>query len=219
MVTGMNSPTRNAIVHEVETAVSNTKQDLLNSMAVLIDCRLDTFQSNIQQSDFQISKIEESVTDNFRFQRNGNENQYKHSVNVMSKLKEARSILDNPDMNSQKVVAAKEKISEGIGIVQERQKMIKLADTSDLGRKVVQEYERNPIAYDPEDEKRTNRALSKAERKSKPEKANRRLRTTPYNKERSAAEDNAGKYKPGGVIPTEREATVAMAVQIQNYQR
>jgi hypothetical protein len=59
----------------------------------------------------------------------------------MSKLKEARSILENPDMNSQKVVAAKEKISEGIVIVQERQKMIKLADTSDLGWKVVQEYE------------------------------------------------------------------------------
>jgi hypothetical protein len=57
----------------------------------------------------------------------------------MSKLKEARSILENPDMNSQKVVAAKEKISEGIGIVQERQKMIKLADTSDLGWKFVQE--------------------------------------------------------------------------------
>jgi hypothetical protein len=70
----------------------------------------------------------------------------------MSKLKEARSILENPDMNSQKVVAAKENISEGIGIVQERQKMIKLADTSDLGWKVVQEYERNPIAYVSEDE-------------------------------------------------------------------
>ena len=50
-------------------------------------------------------------------------------------------------------------ISEGIGIVQERQKMIKLADTSDLGWKFVQEYERNSIAYDSEDEKRTNRAL------------------------------------------------------------
>jgi hypothetical protein len=115
----------------------------------------------------------------------------------MSKLKEARSILENPHMNSQKVVAEKEKISEGIGIVQERQKMIKLADTSDLGWKVVQEYESNPIADDSEDEKRMNRALSKAERKAKSEKAKRRQRTTPYNKERSSAEDNAGKYKPG----------------------
>ena len=78
MDTGVSSPMRNAIVHEVEAVVSNTKQDLLNSMAVLIDSRLNTFQSNIQQSqkdisDFQMSKIEQSVTDNFRFQRKGNE--------------------------------------------------------------------------------------------------------------------------------------------------
>jgi len=221
---------RNAIIHEVETAVSNTKQDLLNSMAVLIDSRLNTFQSNIQQSqkdisDFQISKIEESVTDNFRFQRKGNENQYKHSVKVMSKLKEARSILENPDMNSQKVVSAKEKISEGICLVQERQKMIKLADSSDLGWKVVQEYESNPIADDSEDEKRMNRALSKAERKSKSEKAKRRptavqlqgqLRTIKNVRRRRIMLANTNQ---GGVIPVEREATGAIAVQILKNQR
>jgi len=67
----------------------------------------------------------------------------------MSKLEDARSI------------QAKENISEGIGIVQERQKMIKLAD---YYWKVVQEYESNPIADDSEDEKWMNRALSKAER-------------------------------------------------------
>jgi hypothetical protein len=50
-------------------------------------------------------------------------------------------------MNSQQVVGAKEKISEGIGIVQERQNMIKLADSSDLGWKVVQEYESNPHKF------------------------------------------------------------------------
>ena len=55
MNTGMNSPMRNAIVHEVQTAVSNTKHDLLNSMAVLIDSKLNTFQSHIQQSQKDIS--------------------------------------------------------------------------------------------------------------------------------------------------------------------
>jgi len=54
-------------VHKVETAVSNTKAGLLNSVAVLIDSRLNTFQSNIQQSqkdisDVQMSKIGESVS-------------------------------------------------------------------------------------------------------------------------------------------------------------
>jgi hypothetical protein len=46
MDTGMNSPMRNTIVHEVETTVSNTKHDLVNSMVVLIDSRLNTFQSH-----------------------------------------------------------------------------------------------------------------------------------------------------------------------------
>ena len=55
-----------------------------------------------------MSYIEESVTENCHFQRKGNENQYTHSVKVMSKLKEARSILENSDMYTQKVVAVKE---------------------------------------------------------------------------------------------------------------
>lgn len=36
----------------------------------------------------------------------------------MSKVNEARSILENPDMNTQKVFAARKNISEGIGLVQ-----------------------------------------------------------------------------------------------------
>jgi hypothetical protein len=36
-------------------------------------------------------------------------------------------------MKTQKVVAAKENISEGIGLAQERQMMIKLDKSSDLG--------------------------------------------------------------------------------------
>jgi hypothetical protein len=58
--------------------------------------------------------------------------------------------------------------------------MIKLDDSSDLDCIVVQEYERNPIADDSEDEKLVNRALSKAERKTKSEKTKKRTRTTSY---------------------------------------
>ena len=67
-----------------------------------------------------MSKIQENVTDNCHFQRKGNENQYKHSAKVISNLKEVRSILDNSDMNTQEVVAAKENISECINIVRTR---------------------------------------------------------------------------------------------------
>jgi hypothetical protein len=62
----------------------------------------------------QMSKIEESITDNCHFQRNGNENRYTHNVKVMSKLKETHSILD---MSTQQIIAAKEEISEVISLV------------------------------------------------------------------------------------------------------
>ena len=65
----------------------------------------------------QMSTIEESITDNCHFQRNGNENEYTHNVKVMSKLKETHSILENSEMRTQKIIAAKEEISEVISLV------------------------------------------------------------------------------------------------------
>ncbi|CAG2213405.1 unnamed protein product [Mytilus edulis] len=201
MDTGLDSPIREAIANEVKSVIASSQQDMLNNMSAMMDSRLNRLQSNIQQSQFdisnaQINKIEESVSDNYKFQRKGNENQFRHSVKVISKLTEARSLLDTPDVSLSKVAAAKDKISEGIDLVQERQKLIKLADSSELGWRVVQEYVTNPIADDSEDEKRMNRAQSRAERKSKAEKAKKRPRPVPYNKDRSS-EDKNSNYKPG----------------------
>jgi hypothetical protein len=52
-------------------------------------------------------------------------------------------------------------------LVKNRQKVIKLADSSQLGWKVVKEYESNPIAEDSDDEKKMYRAQMTAERKAK----------------------------------------------------
>ena len=48
-----------------------------------------------------------------------------------------------------------------------RQKLIKLADKSDAGWLVVQEYEQEKLADDSEDEKRIKKAQEKAARKKK----------------------------------------------------
>ncbi|CAG2252563.1 unnamed protein product [Mytilus edulis] len=57
-----------------------------------------------------------------------------------------------------KVAAAKDNISECIDLVQERQQLIKLEDSSEFGWLVVQKYITNPIADNSENEKRMNRA-------------------------------------------------------------
>ena len=83
--------------------------------------------------------------------------------------------------------------------------MIKLADQSELGWRVVQEYVTNPIADDSEDEKRMNRAQFRAERKSKAEKATKKSRHVPYNKER-ASDEKGGNLKPGRCFTCEKRS-------------
>jgi len=74
---------RDTITREVKTAVSNSQQELLSNITSLMDSRWSSFQTSIQQSQVeisqtQISKMEETLTDSYTFQRKGNENQFKH---------------------------------------------------------------------------------------------------------------------------------------------
>ena len=79
------------------------------------------------------------------------------------------------------VIQARQKISEGIELVNYRQKLVKMADSSELGWRVVQEYTSNPLADDSEDDKKILRAQNRAERKAKSEKAKKK-RLTPYSR-------------------------------------
>jgi hypothetical protein len=55
-----------------------------------------------------------------------------------SKLKEAETQLKRESIGEDNITAAKEKIAEGIHLVCHREKLVKLADSSQLGWKVVQ---------------------------------------------------------------------------------
>ncbi|KAK3083399.1 hypothetical protein FSP39_021737 [Pinctada imbricata] len=96
-------------------------------------------------------------------------------------------------------------ISEGITIVKQRQILVKLADSSELGWKVVQEYQSNPLTKDSDDEKKMIKAQHRAESKAKPERI-KRIRIHSYKQGRSQAFPatpalpNSGQYqgqKPG----------------------
>ncbi|KAL5499334.1 hypothetical protein EMCRGX_G010728 [Ephydatia muelleri] len=60
---------------------------------------------------------------------------------------------------------AREDLEEGIKILTHRQKMIKFADWSDAGRALVEEYEDNALASNPEDERKMEKAERAAEKK------------------------------------------------------
>ena len=69
---------------------------------------------------------------------------------------------ENPDH-----VQALEFASRALASIQKRQKLIKLADKSEAGWLVVDEYESDELADDSEDDKKIRRAQDKAVRKKK----------------------------------------------------
>ena len=64
------------------------------------------------------------------------------------------------NLNAESVERAKKSVSEGKSLIQQRQKMLKLADSSELEWKVVSEYQANPLASDSEDEQKNPQGWS-----------------------------------------------------------
>ena len=143
----------------------------------------------------QITKIEATLSDGHKFKRRGNEEQFKHNHKILSKIKEADNVLDANNPSQEGISKAKEKLAEGMSLLDYRQKIIKIADSSDLGWRVVQEYEANPLADDSEDERKLFKAESRAERKVKAEKSKKTKRTHPY--VTPATDKFAQRQKPG----------------------
>lgn len=183
------------ISHAIEFAVSTSQKQILDSMQQMLDVRFQSFQDNVKQgqkevSEAQLARIEESVTGSYTFQRKGNENQFKHNTKVLSKLHEAVNSLEE-----QKIDEAKDKIVEGMDMVKYRQKLVKLADSSVLGWKVVQEYEQNPLADNSDDEKKMTRATAAAERKQRARNRQRPYQRNPPAKESEKSSESS--YRPG----------------------
>ena len=57
---------------------------------------------------------------------------------------------------------ARETISELVEKVKRRNKLIKIADTSEEGWKTVRQYESSPVASDSDDESKINKAENRA---------------------------------------------------------
>ena len=75
----------------------------------------------------------------YSFRKKGNENQFKHQSRVLTKLTKAR---DHLESSSIALESTKASINEGMKLVKNRQKLIKLADSSELGWKVVKSTNR-----------------------------------------------------------------------------
>ncbi|XP_053401634.1 uncharacterized protein LOC128546105 [Mercenaria mercenaria] len=135
----------------------------------------------------QMNKISSILKGTQTFKRKSNEEQFKYNSKVSIALDEADHLIQ-----SNKLQESRQKIAEAKEMISHRQKLIRLADSSELGWRVVNEYESNPLASDSDDEKRIYKAETRANKKLKAEKAKRTRgsRSWPYRKPTTASAGN-----------------------------
>ena len=180
----------NYIDERIRQAVVGSQTALMDKLDNLISSKLANFETKISESqrqisDSQLNKIQENIlcNDNYAFKRKSCEDQFKFNLKVVGKLKDAEARLA---AEVKDIPKASKDISEGITLLNHRQKLIKLADSSDMGWKVVKEYEANPLASDSEDEKRINKAEVRAVKKHKQDQVKRTRKSTRRTPQRSS---------------------------------
>ncbi|KAK3087671.1 hypothetical protein FSP39_008985 [Pinctada imbricata] len=178
----------------VERTVSNAMQQnqnqFLSDMKNVIQNQFERMEERVTNSqremnDFQLKRLQSLTNESYVFKRKGNEAQFKFNNEVKGRLDLADTCLkDNPEQGSEKALSY---ISEGIELLNNRQKLVKLADMSDNGWRVVQEYETHQLASDSDDEKRIVKAEARAAKKVREEKSKKRAarRWTPWNRGQS----------------------------------
>ena len=118
-------------------------------------------------------RLRHTIDQPYKFKKRGNEEQYVINNKVMSKLEETEDSLvplmnkiDNfADLDGIALTEAHRSLIEGKQLLSHRQKLIKMADKSESGWRVVDEYQTNEIAEDSDDEKKMLKAEARAARK------------------------------------------------------
>ncbi|XP_070563993.1 uncharacterized protein [Ptychodera flava] len=146
---------------------SQSLADLQNSLAQIVKQNCEQLRLQVQQdlSSFKDEMSEQQdetqdrmvkrikAADENSFKKKGNAEQAKFNSKLAATLDKANT---NLQKNKFQQVAAD--LKEGMEMLEHRQKLIKMADRSEFGWAVVQEYEADELASDSGDERKIRRA-------------------------------------------------------------
>ena len=208
-----------AISTEQFTALMNAIRASKATLEATLDDKFKEFKKEVQDSQDQsvervAKKARAERPSSFRFK--GNEDQFYFNQKVIDTVDEASAQLDRATSDagsssssklSDTLEKTKKAVMEGKKLLLQRQKHIRLADRSEHGWKVVQEYEADELAADDADEKRIAKAIKAADQKAATEKkkghstSSRVPQARPSQFNRSQSQYRRGPYGYSGARP------------------
>ena len=112
---------------------------------------INNLQTELKHNNTAISKEVKKVKEgaDYTWKRKGNKYQFLFNSQIEESLKQAEWAIKNQILDY-----AIEVIEEGLNKIKQRNKLVKLAVSSDGGWETVKYYQNNPLASDSEDEKK-----------------------------------------------------------------
>ena len=156
-------PNEAMLARLIEGAMQKCSSQILSTVTDKFDSfKRELGEQGAVQHEDQLHEIKRIKVDIERhsFRSKGNEEQFKFNRKVANTMEDARRHLAE-----QKFDAVVEDIKEGEKLISQRQKLILIADKSEHGWATANEYVKDELASDSEDEKRLYKAESRAKTK------------------------------------------------------
>lgn len=157
----------------ITSSIAQNNEKLFDRLAVTLNKTVDQLKrAHAEANDLQTREIKRIKTNEHKvFKRKGNEIQYKFNAKLEVALEETKD-----SINAKNPAKAIESLDEGIALIEDRQKLVLLADQSEFGWRTAAEYEQHELAKDEADEKKIRRAEERAEKASKAEAAKKKAK-------------------------------------------
>ena len=159
------------LLKSVQSLSDEQKQSQTVMKQRLDQLEKDVSAKNEETTERVVKRLKRARTHEFK--RKGNEKQFEFNEEVKDRMETASAHLAKLPKETQEIPGLKsaaEELSEGIQALHTRQKLIRLADRSDLGWAVVDAYESDELASDDEDAKRMKEAKKAADQKDQKER-------------------------------------------------
>jgi len=154
----------NVSLRTVLNAVNQQSKDIEAIIDAKVSEKIGGLRDEIQgANNLMKSQVKKLKTDtSYKWKYEGNHIQFNFNTENLDELVQSLWALDNG-----KIDYARDIISATVDKIKHRNKLIKIADTSEGGWDTAKQYDANPIASDTDDESRIIRADNRAVRKKK----------------------------------------------------